>query len=98
MAARREVAHESPDQDADQQDGAHGDVQPVQPSQAVKDCPIDARAYREALVDDEVGVFVRLRAEEGQSEDDREDEPSLELVAVISPNCVLSPVRSEAAG
>src|SRR5947207_15733027 len=97
VIAGREVAHESSNEDADQHQHADGHVQSVESGQAEEDAAVNARGDREVLGNDEVGVLVRLAAQEAGPQQDGDDQPAREGVAIIATNRIQRPVRGEAA-
>src|ERR1043166_9367039 len=77
---------ECPDQHSREQNDAHGHVDAVEAGQAEKNGAVNTRSDGETLVDDEIRVLVRMSAEKAQPESDRDDEPALELIAIIAAN------------
>ena len=92
------MAQKGADQDADEHDHAGRHVEAVQARQAEENGAIDTRGDVEAFGDDQVGVLVGLARQEAQAEQDGDDQPALERVAVVAPDRVLRPVGGEAAG
>ena len=70
----------------------------MQAGQAEEHRAVDAARDVEAFVDDQVGVFIGLAAQEAQAQQDGDDQPALEGITVIAANGVLRPVGGEAAG